>query len=54
MPLGIGKERITGLENRCFQAQRRQHILHRPASLAVHVHIAGGHQRQVASLGQGL
>ena len=52
MTFAIGKQRITGLENRGLQAHRGQYVLHRAARLDMHMHISGRHQRQLASAGQ--
>ena len=54
MALGVGKQGVAGLENRRFQAQSGQHILHRTARLDVHMNVAGRHQRQAARLAKRL
>jgi len=54
MALGIGKQRVASLENRRFQTQRGQRILHRPARLDVHMDVASCHQRQATSCAERL
>jgi hypothetical protein len=52
--LAVGKQRVAGLEHRGLQAQRGQHILQPAAAPHVHVHVAGGDQRQAAGGAQRL
>ena len=51
--LAIGKQRVAGVENRGFQAQGGQCVLHWPAGAHVHVHIARGNQRQATGGAEG-
>ena len=46
--LAVREQRVAGVEHRGLQAQRGQHILHRPPRPHMHVHVARGHQRQAA------
>jgi hypothetical protein len=44
--LAVGKQRMAGIHHRGLQAQRGQRILQGPARTHMHVHVAGGEQRQ--------
>jgi hypothetical protein len=47
MALAVGKQRMAGLRHGGIEAQGGEHVLQRPPRARMHVHVAGGHQRQL-------
>ncbi len=54
MALAAGKQSMAGARDRALQADGGERVLQHAARTQVHVHIAGGDQRQAALLGQPL
>ncbi len=52
VPFAVGKQPLAGRIERAAVARGGQHILQPAAGAAVHVHITGGHRRQIAVGGQ--
>ncbi len=46
MALAVRMERVAGLRDRCLQPDGGQRILQRAALARMHVHVAGGNERQ--------
>ena len=53
MTLAVGKQRMTGPRHRRLEPDRSQRILQRAALANVHVHVAGGDDRQTDHAGDG-